>query len=213
MSNMHSIHPAHSKKLLFLILLAGVAAFVTSCSPKNAAGKGSGDAKQDWMAEGIVVDMRGLDGCTWMIRTREGKKLQPITWAAKMPELYEGMRLLFQYEEQPDVVSTCMAEDANVTILEYAVVKPGKKECVKVLDPFRVDWMVPLMEKYKPFSIVRYDYEDGWAYLLQCGQRSYLYDCQGTFMCDVPGRMFNECMELISGLKNAEVIWVMNERK
>jgi hypothetical protein len=199
----------HSSILIISVLLLTL----TNCARKNSPSETKSGEKTDWQAEGVLIDMRELDGCQWLIKLKDGKKLQPIYWAGGAPECKEGLIVRFSYEVAHDVASTCMAEDFNIRVLDYAIVKPGKKECVRVLDPYRVPWMIPLLDDYQPFSIVRYDYEDGWAYWFQCGQRNYLYDCQGNFLCESVGRAYDACMERVASMTNAEVIWVKNERK
>jgi hypothetical protein len=208
-THMHRVPLRHSFTIvIFVFLMTAI-----SCARKNNLPITKSAEKTDWQAEGILTDMRSLDGCQWLIKLKDGKKLQPIYWAGGAPECREGLIIRFAYEVANDVASTCMAEDLNIRVLDYAIVKPGKKECVRVLDPYRVSWMLPLLDQYQPYSIVRYDYEDGWAYWFQCGQRNYLYDCQGNFLCESVGRVYDECMERVANMTNAEVIWVKNERK
>jgi len=166
--------------------------------------------------EGELRDLSGLDACRLMIFMDNGKKLQPINWPEGSSIPAVGSRLAIKYLILEDMVSICMAEDFNVDIVEYRVIKgpgkPAKKDCVDILDPYRVDWMVELVEGLEPYSITRYNYEDGWIYYLQCGTINYVYDCQGTYICEVPGRSYNDCAKMISELEGAKIIWVRNEK-
>lgn len=215
----HSFFSKYSQ-LIFKQILLALILFGLGCSPKNKQTDKfmvpTIKSLESYAHEGEIRDLKGLDGCHWMIITPAGKKLQVVFWPGEAPKLTHGQKINFTYEVETDVVSICMAEDENIKILKYElqpITKPGKEDCEHILDPFRVAWMEKLIEKHKPYSIVRYDYLDGWAYLLQSGTISNLYDCQGTFLCDVPGRVFNDCVDLISTLENSEVIWVMNEKK
>jgi hypothetical protein len=215
----HSFFSKYSKLILCQILLC-LLVFGLGCSQKNKKTDSflvpTMKPLESYSHEGEIRDLKGLDGCHWMIITPSGKKLQVVSWPGRPPQLTHGQKINFTYEIETDVVSICMAEDENIKVLTYEFMpmsKPGKEDCKYIQDPFRVKWMEKLIEKHKPYSIVRYDYLDGWAYFLQSGTISNFYDCQGTFLCDVPGKVFNDCMDLISTLENAEVIWVMNEKK
>lgn len=172
----------------------------------------------DCTQQGTVVDYTGLDGCSLLIVTEDGKKYLPVRPEFGGIRLAPGMKIRFGYE-RADMASVCMAEDAVVTLTCLEAVeaqgggKPAKKECANILDPFRTPWMADLVKQRNPFKITKYTYEDGWAYYIESGTRNALYDCQGTFLCDVPGRMVNDCSRRITALGGGEVIWVRNNNE
>ena len=162
-------------------------------------------------AEGILKDLSGLDGCQWMIHTEDELRLQPIKWPSKIPELKNGLAIRFVYREIHDVMTICMAGDKVVEIVEVELIPSSEESCLEIIDPYRVSWMTKLVEQEITYSITRYRYEDSYAFYFQTGQKNYLYDCDGNFICEVPARVMNECAETISTLADGTVIWVTNE--
>jgi hypothetical protein len=193
--------------------LGALLLFFSACSPRQKKANATPD-KAPGFTIGQWKDFSGLDGCRWMLITETGKKYRVVQWPeGTAPRLSEGLQMRFTFQIDTDAMSICMAEDANIIILEYDILKPAKKTCENILDPFRVNWMEALIEEHNPYRITQYRYEDGWAYYLECGAKNLLYDCQGTYLCDVPGRMYNACAELIAGLDGRKVIWVRNEKE
>ncbi|MCB0630236.1 MAG: hypothetical protein R2824_12860 [Saprospiraceae bacterium] len=77
------------------------------------SGKSSGTSS--CKTKGEVQDFSGLDGCSLLIVTEDGKKLLP----GKMPdtgvELKAGLKIRFDYRPI-DMMSVCMTEDEIVEI-------------------------------------------------------------------------------------------------
>ena len=54
-----------------------------------------------------IVDMRGLDGCTFVLRLDNGKRLEPINLKAFNVEIKDGKYVCITYHTV-DMVSICM---------------------------------------------------------------------------------------------------------
>ena len=54
-----------------------------------------------------VIDMRELDGCTYLLELEDGRKLQPVT---ALPEKFQinGMKVMITYKIT-DMMSICMS--------------------------------------------------------------------------------------------------------
>jgi hypothetical protein len=159
--------------------------------------------------EAMAVDMSGLDGCQILLILKDGTRLLPAEIPEVDFELENGLPLRINYEILEDQASICMAESeiVKITCMEKATAnRPLPKDCVQTEEPESVDWMKAALEEHRSFQIIRYRYLDGWAYYFQ-GPNNYLYDCQGTQICDVPGKMMNDCYRKIQNLGEGTVIW------
>jgi hypothetical protein len=209
----------NSRYKVLMILICSFLLLVSCGNRKNRTSNGTSENldKGVLRGEGVLKDLTGLDGCWLMIYMEDGKKLQPVNWPENATPPMAGSRILIEYVILEDMMSICMAEDHNIDIISFDVIgksdKPGKKDCVDISDPYSIEWMAELADRLNPYSISRYNYEDGWLYYLQSGTTSYLYDCQGTYICEVPGRAFNDCASMISELEGAKVIWVRNNKE
>jgi len=54
-----------------------------------------------------IVDMRGLDGCTFVLRLENGKRLEPINLKAFDIEIIDGKQVCITYHSV-EMVSICM---------------------------------------------------------------------------------------------------------
>jgi hypothetical protein len=159
-----------------------------------------------------LKNMEGLDGCMYMLITDSGKKLLPIGETETLEKMRDGQLLGVYYEVMDGAMSVCMAEDAIVRILQIFPIPPDLSKCADFIDPFAVPWLAKAIEKHEPFSIIKYSYLHGQAYYLQSGQRNFFYACDGTLVCEVIGRMLNDCARMIADLEEGEVIWVRNNK-
>ncbi|MEL6866213.1 MAG: hypothetical protein AAFP19_17420 [Bacteroidota bacterium] len=85
--------------------------------------------------------------------------------------------------------------------------KPIKKECVETSKPMEIEWMKDKIAAHQAQSVERYIYLDGFAYFFK-GQskRSFLYDCQGTFLCEVEVSL-RQCSRKVANPDNGQTIW------
>jgi hypothetical protein len=98
------------KSRVYVAIAAICAAlFAFSCSSTNnvASGGGRGDCR----FEGIVMDMRGLDGCGLMIVLNDSAhtRLQPVVLTDTSFHLQPGQRVRVNYTELHDRMSNCMS--------------------------------------------------------------------------------------------------------
>lgn len=98
-----------SHRFWVLVLALGFAAQWGCHSGKDADGKAS------CKTEGEVQDFTGLDGCSLMIVTKDGKKLLPGKVLESAVSLQAGQKIRFDYRPI-DMMSVCMAEDQIVEI-------------------------------------------------------------------------------------------------
>jgi hypothetical protein len=77
---------------------------------------------------------------------------------------------------------------------------PNISDCVEVDNPNGVAWMEAALERHRTYEIIRYTYLDGWGYYFLTGPVSYFYDCQGTLICETPGKALNECARMVQTL-------------
>lgn len=133
---------------------------------------------------GVVQDFTGLDGCKLLIVTDTGEKLLPAEMEDPHFKLEAGQRIRFSYEELPDQMSICMAEDkiVRITCIQLMDNRAAIPPCYKEDAVEKASWLATLQAKHLPREIIRYPYKtDGWAYLFT-GKEFYLYDCQGTLI-------------------------------
>lgn len=159
---------------------------------------------------GTIRVVTGLDGCGLLIYADDGKKYQPIEIPEWAGDMKDGMRVKFAFDILENVISTCMAEDANIRLNQILPLDVEPRSCVKVEDPYEVDWLAPIVNVENPTSITEFSYAGERAYYLQCGEMNYLYHCRGYLICEIPDRTENECAKRISTLQDAKVIWVRN---
>lgn len=93
-------------KLLIVFCLFGL----ISCY----SGKGS-EGSTACNTQGIVQDFTGLDGCSLLIVTDDGKKLLPGKILDPDFQLEAGQKISFDYRPI-DMMSVCMTEDQIVEI-------------------------------------------------------------------------------------------------
>lgn len=206
-------------KINYLLLIIGL--LLMACNAQKKVGqdqteKETGKEMQDNTrpeppyTTGTIRDVTGLDGCGLLIYADDGKKYQPIEIPEWAGELKDGMRVKFAFDIMENVMSTCMAEDANIRLNQIMPLDKEPRPCAKVVDPYETEWLAPIVNEKNPTSITEFTYEDERAYYLQCGTVGYLYHCRGYLICEVPDRIENECTKKISTLQDAKVIWVRN---
>ena len=202
-----------SKLLLILSLF-----LVIGCKTK----KGIGGDTNACNTTATVKDFTGLDGCKFLFVLDNGEKWLPTQINDENFVLQDGQKIKFGYKEAESMVSICMAESKSIIVTcieetapgnsssEGIPPKPQKEPCIETTNPSEVAWMAALVKEHNPYSIVRYNYLDGYAYYYMHPVRSRLYDCQGNFLCDIPGKIMNDCVRRMQNLEGKLVIWEKN---
>ncbi|MEO7177145.1 MAG: hypothetical protein ABIV51_14490, partial [Saprospiraceae bacterium] len=170
------------------------------------------ELKTPCAVQAVIIDMRNLDGCKYLLQLTDGTKLLPLNWPATFPQ-EDGLKIWITYDIVKDGASMCMAEDQMVTLqcVQKRESSDGAflRDCPKVIDPMRVDWMKEVIIERDPNRIDRYQYLEGFAYMFYCNTSKCLYDCAGRLICtrteDDKG-----CQDIFSEIKNQTVIWVLN---
>ncbi len=182
--------------------------FATLFACKSPSGTGGGSTDCETMA--TVKDFTGLDGCKFLLVLENGDKLLP----AKLPagfSLADGQEVKFGYKEMKDAVSICMAEkmSVEVTCIEVVGGRPEISECYDTEDPKTVPWLQGAVKEHRAISVKKYRYRtNGWAYLLSTRDKQFLYDCQGTKLCEFSGFGPQDCVaQKLQGEGEGRIIW------
>ena len=190
--------------ILIILLL-----FAFSCSTQKESG-GEGTSCN---TEATVKDFTGLDGCSFLIVLDNGDKLLPAKVTGGGFNFRDGQRIKFGYREMPDQVSICMAEKMTVEVTCIEEIssgggRPAIPECYDTANPMRLDWMKAIIKEKAIFSVKKYKYRtDGWAYLFSTRMKHYLYDCQGTELCNYSGTASDDCLGKYVPGELGKVIW------
>jgi hypothetical protein len=93
--------------ILILFLGNGVASFFPAMAQDKKA-VSSNNAKDAFkQAEGTVIDRRGLDGCGFLIRVKDGPKINPGSLDPKFGK--DGLEIKFKYRIQRGISTICMS--------------------------------------------------------------------------------------------------------
>lgn len=191
--------------VLFSVLLSATLILTLAC---NTAKKSNGNDACEQMA--TVQDFSGLDGCSLLIVLENGDKYLPTSNEFEGTKLVAGQKISFSYEEAEAMASICMAESKIIeltclSILEGSI--PEKTPCDDINEPMSKDWMAKLLKSHQPEQVIKYDYRtDGWAYLFT-GKKVYLYDCQGTLICENTEGSTEECIKFVMPESKGKIIW------
>ncbi len=162
--------------------------FACNGSQKTTQGDASASLTTKCKTAGVVRDLSSLDGCQMMIEIENGEKWRPAKIEDSNFKLQDGQAILFGYREVNDAVSVCMAETKTIEVTCIKEItsdknKPVVKKCWDIKTPTEAPWMAKIMEEQKPFRITKYDFRDGWAYLILTKERRLFYTCQGNDLC------------------------------
>ena len=158
-----------------------------------------------------VKDYSGLDGCNFMLLIENGEKWLAIGARELGWRFKDGQNIRFGYQEVEPMASVCMAEQnmVKLTCIELAenTGKPNIPECYRTKEPMTVSWMKEIIKKKQAEKVIRYPYSDNFAYLFWTNKKSYVYDCQGFFLCEVQGENLSQCYRTIEGKEEGIIIW------
>jgi hypothetical protein len=190
--------------LFFSLLL------LLSCSPqKKVADNGN---TETCTTHGIVKDFTGLDGCTFLILLDDSTRLLPAKMPDKKFRFRDGQEIWFDYVEDSDYGMTiCMAEDLIVEITcirEEGVDPTDPAACAGIMDANQIAWMRILMDSYQPMKVTAYQFNDQYLYYFETPRVSYLHDCKGSLICEVPGKIMNDCLMQIQALGAGRTIFL-----
>lgn len=203
-----------NKWIFFALLL-----IFTACDPAKKAAKNNSTTDNSTTVEattkckipGTVKDYSSLDGCQWMIEGADGKKYLPMKVADDDFKFINGQEILFGYNEIEDAVNACMASNKIIEVTcikSTGNIKPYVKDCVNTDDPGTVKWMAELIRLETPTRITKYNFRDGWAYMVFTKENRYLYDCQGTKLCPEADGNSRDCLaRYLPLIKNAKIIY------
>ncbi len=99
----------YSLVVLMYVLVLLVIGSVTGCTQRAASPEPSACG-----AKATVKDLRGLDGCSYVLVLESGEKLEPLLDAGqpaptiKGVVLRDGMQVTLSYQERNDYGSICM---------------------------------------------------------------------------------------------------------
>ena len=93
-----------AKSLLVAII------FLVNCTSSHKPSQESPTATKDFLDESIVVtvvDAKGLDGCSYLLETKDGRRLQAINLDDEFKK--DGLKLRVHLEPSRGMMSICMA--------------------------------------------------------------------------------------------------------
>lgn len=191
-------------KITFFIFIL---IFLNCKSSQNAT-----DGENTCNTFGIVADYTGkLDGCKFLIELENGEKFNPVKIQDESFVLKDGQRISFGYTELDDMMSNCMAESAFIEITcikEVKVEENPPSSCIDTKNPFEVDWMNKAIDSHNPNQILKYKADTRWAYLFKGLPDSYLYDCEGKFLCKTTGVWNDDCHKnYLDKYPKGKIIW------
>ena len=207
-----------SNKTMFRISLFMSLLILFSCKTKKVV---ETNTNTSCTTIAMVKDYTGLDGCQFLLVLENGEKWLPAKVNDKDFVFKDNQKIKFGYIVLEDMMSICMSENKSVELTCIEIISDGnsttkpkapkgmpeKKPCVETTNPNEVAWMAELIKKLNPLRITRYNYLDGFAYLIQSAPVGSLYDCQGTFLCEVNGKIITDCSKKVNQLKGQKVIW------
>lgn len=85
---------------------------------------------------------------------------------------------------------------------------PNIPKCYNAFDLGEWDGLRKIVAEIDARRVTKYQFRDGWAYLLQCDKGAQLYDCQGNFLCNTASAEKQECLDRINKLLGGRIIWV-----
>lgn len=66
----------------------------------------------------VLVNLEGLDGCTWVFELEDGQRLEPVNLHQYDLELKDGLKVKINYTEALDMMSICMVgKMVNITCI------------------------------------------------------------------------------------------------
>lgn len=193
-------------------ILKFVILFLTTChlnSCKTQSGNSKPNIKRsECKIEGIVKDMRYLDGCKFLFLLPDGTKILPVGMPDNIPVLQDGMRVFIDFEKIDDGMSICMAESfmANITCLEA----DAQNGCIEINNLDEQNWARDLLPQLKPAQILKYSVENSWQYVFYGQSGNYLYDCVGNLICKTMEFKESNCFTHLHGEKGV-MIWRSEE--
>jgi len=195
-------------RLLILFLLLPLL-WSASCNSTKKGTEQTDDITQSCQTPATVKDFTGLDGCSFLLVLDNGDKLLPVKTPEGAFKFKDGQKIAMDYTIMKDYMSVCMAERAaiEITCMELIADTKISKDCVKTDDAGKVEWMRNILAKEGTREVTRYEYKDGWAYYFISGRKNTLYDCRGTEICSVTGKMMNDCVRMVNGFGKGMNVW------
>ncbi len=192
--------------LVFSILISMFFAVFSCDTTKPTAPTGT-----ECNTKGVVKDMTGLDGCTFLIYTEDGKKLLPVEISDSRFKLVDGDNIAFDYVQNKEVqFGICQAEDmmVNITCIRSLTnTTPKSDKCVDTKSPLTVGWLSKLIDKHNPHRILKYPYNNDLLYLIEAKPNSFAYDCRGKMVCEITEPKDDLCLAQVKSLGKGAVIW------
>lgn len=159
-----------------LLVVSFISIWNSCCAPKKNIPKGQ---DQQCLTAGLVMDMKGLDGCTYLIVLQSGEKLLPAEVTDAGFQFKDGQQVRFDYEILPDMASICMVEDhiIKITCIKSIGENSG---CVDTQKPMEVAWMQRIIKDNKIARVARHPKE--LNYLFENEYAFILMNCYGKIL-------------------------------
>jgi hypothetical protein len=129
--------------------------------------------------EGVLHKTDHLDGCTWIITTKDGKRLLPQN--AHNFEFRDLQEIKFSYTSF-EGMSICMAEDEIITLT--CVQTLPSATCQDILAWDQLNWLKDEVENRDPVSVYRFVDSSNFLFKVIYSDKRYTwYDCLGRVIC------------------------------
>ncbi len=188
------------KSLVFLVLF-----FTLACSStkQNSNEKPGGDC----LITVSVKDFTGLDGCSMLLVTSDGKKLLPMEAPADI-NWKPGEKYKIGYTAIDDALSICMAENE---IIKVSCAEKLTVECKPSQNGRDNSDLKSRIDNGDVQRIIRYEFDGSWVYQINRMGTSEFIDCQGVSLCQEKCEKFSECFKRIKPNLTAEKIIYQGE--
>lgn len=163
--------------------------------------------------EAIAKDFSGLDGCDMLLVLDNGKKLLPANLEEFALPVKDGDALRIDFQEEKEMMSVCMAEDAIVklTCLAQKSKEGWITDCPKMIDPYAVAWSEKVMKELDPRKVEEL-YLDGQRAYRYSGKTEFrIYGCTGEHLCTSAYDIQGACNDLLKKASDVRIIYVVNE--
>jgi len=196
------------KILLFLPIL------LLACKTKQTTTTKNQTPQPTCQTKAVVLDMKDLDGCQFLLQVENGEKWLPMEIADPDFQFHDKQVILFDYEEVEDYMSICMAENKGVNITCIKEQSKGSnqpKACTEVPNILNTKWIQAVIRQKRAWQITQYKDKSDFVYLFKANSKSYLYNCKGESICNFNKNTQNDCTLKLNTLTNEYVIWVQNQ--
>ena len=158
-----------------------------------------------------IKDFSELDGCGFILVTKEGKKLLPVNLDEYAVELTDGQKTTASYEVLEGAASICMSEDAIVRLHCFGIVAAGSEICPPIVDPFEIDWSRDIMKEIDPIRVEEQIIRGRRIYHFIGNTEGRLLSCTGELLCSYPMGQQSICSQYMDASSTPKLIYILDQ--